>query len=209
MIYPPALDEPVTIELADIHECTRNPSKLRILLMLKKNGPMTAKQMLAGGIDVSQTTLYRLLNAMQEDGILSVVSETKVRALTEKTYDASDDLKNFDVDIVRNNDVREYCRLFSGFALDLVREFELYAERPDADITRDDCGFASVTVFMTGEEMERLSEDIYRLLEPYISRTFPDQDAHTFSIVLTPPRDGEAGFDEGWSRKGNLMRVVR
>ena len=199
----------MALDLADIHECTRNPSKLRILLMLKKNGPMTAKQMLAEGIDVSQTTLYRLLNGMQEDGILSVVSETKVRALTEKTYDASDDLKNFDVDILRDNDVKEYCKLFSGFALDLVREFELYADRPDADITRDDCGFASITVFTTQEELHDITERIYHIMEPYISRTSPDQEAHTFSVVVTPPRGDSAGVDEDWSRKGNLMRVVR
>lgn len=199
----------MALDLADIHECTRNPSKLRILMMLKKNGPMTAKQMLAEGIDISQTTLYRLLNGMQEDGIISVVSETKVRALTEKTYDASDDLKNFDVDIIRENDVREYCKLFSGFALDLVREFELYADKPDADITRDDCGFASITVFTTREELHSITERIYHILEPYISRTSPDQEAHTFSVVVTPPRGDSAGVDEEWSHKGNLMRVVR
>lgn len=200
----------MTIGLADIHECLRNPSKLRILLMLKKNGPMTAKQMLTEGVGVSQTTLYRLLSSMQETGVLAVVSENRVRALIEKTYDASTELKEFDVDLLRSADVREYCKLFSGFAMDLVREFEMYSERPGANLSQDRCGFASVTVFMTPDEIREVSARMNELLEPYLLRSSAEQSARTLSVIVTPPREGDdEGADSGWSEDGNLMRMVR
>lgn len=54
----------MTVRLADLKECVGNPSKLRILLTLSRKGPMTAKQMLSEGVDIPQTTLYRMLNQM-------------------------------------------------------------------------------------------------------------------------------------------------
>ena len=102
-IYHTADPLPMAIELADIHECVRNPLKLRIMSLLKHNGPMTAKR-IQQETDAPQTTLYRALNVMQEAGILEVVSETKVRAMTEKTYGISVQMEHFDVDMVKSND---------------------------------------------------------------------------------------------------------
>ena len=84
----------MTLELAEIHDCIGNPLKLRIMMLVSRNGPMTPKRILQE-TGASQTTLYRTLNSMQKDGVLEVVQESKVRAMTERTYDLSIDFKHF------------------------------------------------------------------------------------------------------------------
>ena len=181
----------MAIELADIHECVRNPLKLRIMSLLKHNGPMTAKR-IQQETDAPQTTLYRALNVMQEAGILEGVSETKVRAMTEKTYGISVQMEHFDVDMVKSNDVQGYCGLFSTFMLDLMRDFQDYAEDPESDLRRDVTGFASTGLYLTDEQARRLSWDMVSLVEPYLARTSEDQRLHTLAFVLTPPQRRES-----------------
>ena len=63
--------------------------------------------------------------------------------MTERTYDLSIDFKHFDVDLVNSNDLDGYCSMFSSFSLGLIRDFQEYADDPDADLGRDSTGFAS------------------------------------------------------------------
>ena len=128
---------------------------------------------------------------MQEAGIIQVVSETKVRAVTERTYAISFDFEHFDVDMVRENDLKGYCSMFGTFMLGLMRDFEEYSADPDADLNRDSTGFASTGVYLTDEQARRLSWDMVSLMEPYLSRTSEDQRLHTLAFVLTPPQRRE------------------
>ena len=125
----PILASHMTAQSVGIHQCIGNSAKLRILMVLKDNGPMTAKQMISAGVGIPQTTLYRLLRNMEENGILAVVSENKVRAMTERTYDVSDSLRDFDAEMIGRNDLEGYCRMFEGFTFNLLKEFESYARR--------------------------------------------------------------------------------
>lgn len=186
----------MTIGLTDIHDCIGNPLKLRILMLLTRNGPMTAKRILQE-TDSSQTTLYRTLNGMVEDGILEVVSETKVRAVTERTYGLSIDFEHFDVDMVKNNDLYGYCSMFSTFSLGMMRDFQEYAGDPDADLNRDVTGFASIGIYLTDEQARDLSWRMAELVEPYLVRNSDDQKLHTMAFVLTPPQKRERVAESG------------
>mgnify|MGYP001025201983 FL=1 len=202
-IYHTADPLPMAIELADIHECVRNPLKLRIMSLLKHNGPMTAKR-IQQETDAPQTTLYRALNVMQEAGILEVVSETKVRAMTEKTYGISVQMEHFDVDMVKSNDVQGYCGLFSTFMLDLMRDFQDYAEDPESDLRRDVTGFASTGLYLTDEQAREISCKVIGIIEPYLRRTSAEQKLHTLGFVLTPPQKREC---VAMSRAGTIPDI--
>ncbi len=191
----------MTLELAEIHDCIGNPLKLRIMMLVSRNGPMTPKQILQE-TGASQTTLYRTLNSMQKDGILEVVQESKVRAMTERTYDLSIDFKHFDVDLVNSNDLDGYCSMFSSFSLGLIRDFQEYADDPDADLGRDSTGFASVGLYLTDEEARKLSWEMAELVEPYLSRSSPEQNLHTMAFILTPPQKRESVSENGANTLG-------
>ena len=189
------------MDMADVHECIGNPLKLRILMLLARNGPMTAKTILQE-TGASQTTVYRALNGMQDAGIIRVVSETKVRAVTERTYDISFDFEHFDVDMVRENDLKGYCSMFGTFMLGLMRDFEEYSEDPDADLNRDSTGFASTGVYLTEEQARKLSWEMAELVEPYLSRSSPEQNLHTMAFILTPPQKRESVSESGANTLG-------
>ncbi len=191
----------MTLELAEIHDCIGNPLKLRIMMLVSRNGPMTPKQILQE-TGASQTTLYRTLNSMQKDGILEVVQESKVRAMTERTYDLSIDFKHFDVDLVNSNDLDGYCSMFSSFSLGLIRDFQEYADDPDADLGRDSTGFASVGLYLTDEEARKLSWEMAELVEPYLSRSSPEQNLHTMAFILTPPQKKDRVPENGANTLG-------
>lgn len=177
----------MALEMADVHECVENPLKLRIVMLLARKGPMTAK-MIQQALDIPQTSLYRAVNSLQEAGVLNVVSETKVRAMVERTYDVSDHFRHFDVEMVKRNDLEGYCNLFNSFMLGLMRDFRDYAEDPDSDLRRDITGFASTGVFLTDEQAKELSWAMVSLIEPYLARRSDDQKLHTLGFVLTPPQ---------------------
>lgn len=191
----------MTIGLGEVHDCIANPLKLRIIMLLARNGPMTAKR-IQTETGAPQTSLYRALNGMQEEGIIEVASETKVRAVTERAYDLSIDFRHFDVDAVRNNDVRGYCSMFSSFSLGLIRDFQEYAEDENADLSRDSTGFASVGLYLTDEEARMLSWRMVELIEPFLSRRSQEQRLHTMALVLTPPQRREAVSETGASTMG-------
>ena len=191
----------MTLELAEIHDCIGNPLKLRIMMLVSRNGPMTPKQILQE-TGASQTTLYRTLNSMQKDGVLEVVQESKVRAMTERTYDLSIDFKHFDVDLVNSNDLDGYCSMFSSFSLGLIRDFQEYAEDENADLGRDSTGFASVGLYLTDEEAKMLSWRIVELIEPFLTRRSQEQKLHTMALVLTPPQKRETVSETGASTLG-------
>lgn len=66
--------------------CFNSVPKARIVAVMADNPQMTAKEILAALPDVSQATLYRSINQMEEEGIIEVVKEEKKRAIVEKTY---------------------------------------------------------------------------------------------------------------------------
>ena len=181
----------MALELADVHECVENPLKLKIVMLLARNGPMTAK-MIQQALDIPQTSLYRAVNSLQEADILKVVSETKVRAVVERTYDVSDNFRHFDIEMVRRNDLEGYCNLFNSFMLGLLRDFRDYAEDPESDLRRDVTGFASTGIYLTDEQARELSKAMVGMVEPYLVRRSDDQKLHTLGFVLTPPQKRES-----------------
>ena len=130
------------------------------------------------------------------------MQETKVRAMTERTYDLSIDFKHFDVDLVNSNDLDGYCSMFSSFSLGLIRDFQEYADDPDADLGRDSTGFASVGLYLTDEEARKLSWKMAELVEPYLSRSSPEQNLHTMAFILTPPQKKDRVPENGANTLG-------
>lgn len=179
----------MSTECRELDDCIGNSAKLNILVFLKGNGPMTAKQMLSKGVGIPQTTLYRILNNLEGMGAIKVVNETKVRGTIEKTYYLGDRLRDFDEDIVENNKLEEYCSFFGIFALNLYKKFKDYSMRDGANIMEDGPFFNALPIYATTDEIKGLVDSITDLIMPYTTRRSDDQGLHTFATIFTPPCD--------------------
>lgn len=168
-------------------DCMNNPVKARILILLKEKGCMTPKDIMKEDEGMSQATIYRAIKSLEQDGVIEVVSERKVRAVVEKTYGISSNTTSGLENVVRSNNAEAYCKLFTHFAFELLRKFESYSKRENINIHRDGSRFVSLPIYATAEELDMYGEKIMEVLKPALGRTSEEQTLHTMAFVVTPP----------------------
>lgn len=171
----------MTVSVTAVRECLSNQPRLRILLMLMRDGPKTAKQMIAEGIDVPQTTLYRQLGVMESQGLLEVVRESRVRSVTEKTYDLSGSMRGFDLSSVTPEETAECCRILCSFTLGVIEEFDRLNDTGTA--------LAGGDIYATDEELKTIREEMAKVMAPYAERRSPEQSRRTLSALITTRPD--------------------
>ena len=179
------------ISIKEIMDCIVNPVKSQIILSIQKKGECTAKDILSSENDIPQATLYRTLNRLVDSGILKVVRENKVRAVTEKVYVLSESFLNVNQSISDKNDGEAYFKLFTNFIIVLMKEFQDYAEKPYINIVKDVSGFSAVPIYATGEEMLDIGNKFKEIVAPYQTRNSSDkeQSMRILATIITPPND--------------------
>lgn len=166
-----------------------NPLSRRVMLLLAHNGPNTPKGIMELLHGVPQASLYRTIHTLEDGGYISVVSEERKRAVVERTYGISDGFKAYLGDMILGNDMASY-RAFTTWTLQrLAAEFDEYCGREGADIVADGSCIHSTEIYATREELNRIHEKIMEAIKDNLVRTSPDQGAHNFSVVVSPPRE--------------------
>jgi DNA-binding HxlR family transcriptional regulator len=179
------------LDMKEIMDCITNPVKSQIILYIHEKGECTAKDILSSHEDIPQATLYRTLNRLVDNGILEVVAENKVRAVTEKVYALSKSFLNINESVIEQNDGEAYFKLFTNFTLALMREFQSYAEKPSINIAEDVSGFSAVPIYATREEMIDIGKKFNEIIAPYLTRNKPteEQRRRILATIITPPNN--------------------
>lgn len=169
-----------------IMECVSNPIKCRLLIEILKSGKTTAKLLAETCADIPQTTLYRNLKRMTEDGVLKVISETQIRGTVEKTYAATFDLNDAST-MIGENAGKMYMQMFLQYILTFAKQFQTYCDTPGIDIEKDKSGFSLSYVYLTDEELEHTVAAISKILTPLQSnRPAPDRKLRTIGVIISP-----------------------
>jgi DNA-binding HxlR family transcriptional regulator len=179
------------ISIKEIMDCIVNPVKSQIILSIQKKGECTAKDLLSAQNDIPQATLYRTLNRLVDSGILRVVAENKVRAVTEKVYALNESFLNVNQSIIEQNDGEAYFKLFTNFIIVLMKEFQNYAKEPSINIVKDVSGFSAVPIYATREEMLEIGNKFKEIIAPYQTRnpSVKEQNMRILATIITPPND--------------------
>lgn len=169
-----------------IMECVSNPIKCRLLIEVLKSGETTAKSLAETCADIPQTTLYRNLKRMTEDGVLKVVSETQIRGTVEKTYAVTFDLNDADA-IIGENAGEMYMQMFLQYILTFARQFQTYCDTPGIDIKNDKSGFSLSYIYLTDEELEHAVAAISKILSPLqANQPAPGRKLRTIGVIISP-----------------------
>ena len=169
-----------------IMECVSNAVKCRLLIEVLKNGEVTAKYLAEKCMDIPQTTLYRNLKRMTEDGVLKVVNETQIRGTVEKTYAVTFDLNDTNT-IMGENAGKMYMQMFLQYMLTFAKQFQTYCDSPDIDVEHDKSGFSLSHVYLTDEELENTITAISRILSPLQNnKPVPDRKLRTIGVIISP-----------------------
>jgi len=179
------------ISIKEIMDCIVNPVKSQIILSIQEKGECTAKDLLSSQSDIPQATLYRTLNRFVESGVLKIVAENKVRAVTEKVYALNESFLNVNQSIVEQNDGEAYFKLFTNFIIVLMKEFQNYAEKSSINIVEDGSGFSAIPIYAAAEEMVDIGNKFKEIIAPYQTRNalVEEQRMHILATIVTPPND--------------------
>lgn len=179
------------ISVKEIMDCIVNPVKSQVILTIQRKGECTARDLLSSENDIPQATLYRTLNRLVESGVLKIVAENKVRAVTEKVYALSEGFLNVNQSIIEQNDGEAYFKLFTNFIIVLMKEFQNYAEKPSINIVKDVSGFSAVPIYATGKEMSEIGKKFEEIIAPYQTRntSVKEQNMRILATIITPPND--------------------
>ncbi|PIC77598.1 hypothetical protein CSV74_05825 [Sporosarcina sp. P19] len=177
------------ISIKEIMDCIVNPVKSQIILAIQQKGECTAKDLLTSQHDISQATLYRTLNRLVDSGILKIVAENKVRAVTERVYALNESFLNVHQSVIEQNDGEAYFKLFTNFIIMLMKEFQNYADTPSINIIKDVSGFSATPIYATGEEMLELGNKLKEIIAPYQTRnpSVDEQKIRILATIITPP----------------------
>jgi DNA-binding HxlR family transcriptional regulator len=181
----------LTAKMENLFESFVDPIDCRILLAVTAEETTTTKQLLKALPDIPQATLYRRLGKLVQKGVLRVVQERKVRALTEKVYAMNMEFDQGVSEMVKENRGDVYLSMFAQFTGVLMREFAQYAARDDIDILHDGSGFSTSPVAVNEEELRELSMKMSELLALYRTPeqlAKPGRKLHSLAIVITPPK---------------------
>ncbi len=160
-----------------ISEILSNPVRMRILQYLQAEGTATTKQMSDAMPDIPAPTLYRHVNRLLEEDVLTVREERKVRGTTERLLGTNPDLWKSEASDISGAAYQFLMALYSGF-----RE---YGSREDADPAADMLCLRTCVLRLTDESFERFLKEYAELLEWYMA---PEEGGklRSVSIISAP-----------------------
>lgn len=183
-----------------IMECVSNAIKCRLLIEVLKSGKATAKYLAEKCEDIPQTTLYRNLKRMTEDGVLKVVNETQIRGTVEKTYAVTFDLNDTNT-IIGENAGKMYMQMFLQYILTFAKQFKTYCDTPGIDIEKDRSGFSLSHLYLTDEELETALSAVSKILSPLQNnKPVPGRKLRTVGVIVSPEQQN------GEHRSGQPLR---
>lgn len=177
------------IDTTEMIDCAVNTTKSSIVFELQQRGKCTAKEILSANANITQATLYRILNKLVKAGIIYVVDENKVRSRTEKVYALSDDFNAISEKLVSENNLEMYLGLFTKFVMGLIGEFKEYTDNPNADLGCYNSGFSAAPIYATQEQLSEIGNQINEIVRPYQTQQSQDQQLHTLAVIITPPKE--------------------
>ena len=167
-----------------------NPVSGMILLSFfkKEDGRTTAKEIAKDNPSIAQATLYRHLKKMLNDGLIKIVKENRIRGVVEKVYE---------LDVIIHKELAnraptadELLGIFMQYMTTFLKEFQEYAKREDADVERDRPTISMAPLWLSNEELEKLSMQIGEILMPLVeNEPTPERRFRNLGIIFTPPKD--------------------
>jgi hypothetical protein len=171
-------------------DCFANPIMCKLFLDIYHKKAVTAKQLVKDYPDIAQSTLYRYLKRMMDDGLIKVVGETPIRGTVEKTYASAVNIEESVSNIIASNDGEAYMLLFMQYISGFIAAFQAYSKSKNIDLKKDIAIFTTAPVFATDAELmdarNKIGDVISGLFENKPSK---ERRPRNLGLIITPPLD--------------------
>jgi len=166
--------------MKDINEVMLNAVRMRIIQELATRGTMTATELCEKTSDVPRTTMYRHINILLDNNILSVVSEKKIRGSLERTL-----ALNLE-EISKHNTLENASQNALGFLMNKYVRFHTYFNGKNPDPAKDKIFLNNTVLMMDDNEFDQFLSELRGLLIKYSLEFANGRKARDISVISAP-----------------------
>lgn len=167
-------------------ELILHPVRLRIIEAFLGDRKLTTSDLRAELSDVPAASLYRHVARLVSGGILTVVSERRVRGAVERTYVlhipppiTGDELAKWSSE--------DHRRAFLGYVAALIADFDRYATTGDVDLVRDGVSYRIIAMWLDDEELAEFGREFVAMIQPRLANPpTPGRRRRMLRTILLP-----------------------
>ncbi len=146
-----------------------NPIGLKIFQYMLEHEHATTNDLAKQLPEVSQASLYRHISKMQNEDLIYVHSEKKIRGVYEKTYKIKNNIIADMNKMVDKESKEELFHICYAFSMSILMNFEKYLKQEDFDLRKDKVGFRTIPMYMSDEECDEFSSEMQELIKKFSS----------------------------------------
>jgi hypothetical protein len=143
-----------------------HPVRLRIIQAFLGDRALTTTDLGDELPDVPPASLYRHVARLVDAGVLSVVSERRVRGALERTYVLRVSAASINLDELDRMTREDHRHAFMAFVAGLLADFDRYLSRGDIDLVRDGVSYRLAGLWLDDAELAELARELVRVLQP-------------------------------------------
>ena len=146
-----------------------HPVRLRIVKAFLGDRALTTRQLAAELPDVPAASVYRHVGRLAEAGVLHVVSERRVRGITERTYMLRLYAAQLQPGEVAAMGLEEHGSAFLAYVAGLLGDFDRYLATEPEEPTRDGAGYRVAAMWLTDAELADYQRDLAAISLPRLA----------------------------------------
>lgn len=168
----------------DIAKLILHPVRLRIIQYISLSLKAKTSAIAEALNDIPRSTIYHHVKILEENDLIGVVGENRVRGTVEKVYSMKkgNRLAEGDNPVV----------LSTAFHMKLMQEMNEYFSTGNQDSRSDNVFFTTAVLFAGDEEYKRLTAEIIELIKPFaVIKKEQGCRMRRLSIISAPPEKSE------------------
>lgn len=186
--------------LVTIADLLLHPVRLRVLQAFLGGRELTTAQLAVELSDLPSGGLYRHVSLLAAGGVLTVVSERRVRGAVERTYALRLERSHLGPADLATFTRDDHAQAFATFVAALLSEYNRYLAEPETEPVRDGVSYSMNALWLDDEEYGQFLRDVGLLIQPRMAFT-PGQGrkrrlvASAFLPLARSRAEGGAGDD--------------
>lgn len=170
-----------------MNEIMLNPIRMRIIQELASGQSITATELCEKISDIPRTTMYRHINILIDNNILSVVSEKKIRGSLERTLALNIG------EISKNNTLENASQNAFGFLMNRYARFLNYFSGENPDPAKDKIFLNNSVLMMDDNEFDQFLSELRGLIIKYNFEVTNGRKGRDISIISSPVEENTKG----------------
>jgi DNA-binding transcriptional ArsR family regulator len=175
----------------DTTDLVLHPVRLRIVLAMSDEQPITTTQLCARLPDVSKATVYRHVALLAEGGLLAVVGEERVRGnIVERRYRLNRSRSVIDDDAAAAMTLDDHRRGFTAATATLLAEFNAYLDREGSNPFADAVSYRQFPLWLSHDELMEMIDEMRTVIRSRLDNTpSPERTRHLLATILFPAEE--------------------